>query len=122
MRFPYDYQRLKDPEGHDEFRVRDVSSDSRVATCYLEENARLVASALNECLGLGQDPIRDGSLVVMPTGETRPPKAGEWYQAQHGCVMRAHVDFEPGHDRVIVNRYVMRMGKLVEQRDPGAAA
>lgn len=46
----YEIQTIKDkeaPSGY-HYRITEIATDSRVATCYLEENAKLVCDALNE--------------------------------------------------------------------------
>ena len=45
---PYSYETMQNAEdaGRTSFRIRD-SADNRVATCYLESNARTIVQALN---------------------------------------------------------------------------
>lgn len=46
----YDYETIQDKtvKAGVHYRVRDIDTDSRIATCYLECNAKLVVEALNE--------------------------------------------------------------------------
>lgn len=50
----YDYETIQDKtvKAGVHYRVRDIDTDSRIATCYLECNAKLVVAALN---GQGAD-------------------------------------------------------------------
>lgn len=44
----YRYERISpDRDGGTHFRVADDRTDSRIATCYSEENAKLIVAALN---------------------------------------------------------------------------
>lgn len=45
----YEIQKIKDKEAPHgvHYRVTEIATDSRVATCYYEENAQLVCDALN---------------------------------------------------------------------------
>lgn len=49
----YEIQTIKDKEAPHgvHYRVTEIATDSRVATCYLKENAQLVCDALNEYPG-----------------------------------------------------------------------
>ena len=50
----YSYEAITDSAGARHFRVRDAD-DNRVATCFLEDNARLVVGALNVADGAAQE-------------------------------------------------------------------
>lgn len=43
----YVVQEIRQPDGGANLRITDVSDDSRIATCYNDDNARLVAKSLN---------------------------------------------------------------------------
>jgi uncharacterized protein YbcC (UPF0753/DUF2309 family) len=43
----YEVQRIVERGGNASFRVTDKTSDSRIATCYIEENARFIVEVLN---------------------------------------------------------------------------
>lgn len=43
---PFDYQLIRQ-DGAENYRVRDVETDSRIATCYNERNAIFIVSMLN---------------------------------------------------------------------------
>lgn len=74
----YDYQRLKDEEGRDEFRVTHVATDSRVATCYLESNAQFIVDALNFHAAICHGGAKPRGLSADPdfAGIVDPPSRG----------------------------------------------
>jgi hypothetical protein len=49
---PYEIQTIDDPDAPNgvHYRVSHAPTDSRIATCYLKENAGLVCQALNKML------------------------------------------------------------------------